>query len=554
MIKLNLKIKNLLLFIATIVSFYLLKLDFINVNWMDFLFLVFITIITDNIKIYWKNNRLISNMPAFLYAFILGPEYLLISCLIIIFSQTKHKELSKKIYRVLVFSTTYSVAALISYSFSTSFSLFSLLLFVSVSKLLNYLIVDLPKKVDLSFFLFEYLIFLSFIPYSFLYLYFSESIFRYFIFLVNLFILLIFYAFINLLNQKSNENIKSERLRKLNEVIINLGSVLKDFSLKIPPEQILDKIGDILHDELGYSYVLISLFDFDKKIVRRVTQKGLSKEVFEKIQNQEVPVSEVNRFFRKKYKYKEIYFIPQANLINDIYTYQPRENIDEDYFQETSNKWDPDDLLLLSLRDEKDRLIGYISLDGPENNLKPTKEEMNILSVFAEMVSLVLTHSQKFLEIKNSSEKDGLTGVYNHSKLFLDLEEFEKEKVRICLIFFDIDNFKAFNDTYGHEFGDWVLTQIANILQNNTRNDDRVYRYGGDEFVLILKNIFKKDLLNIVDRIFSCINEMEPKISVSSGCCCSEEKVGSYTQILNKADERMYKAKKEGKRGIIFYE
>lgn len=545
----NVKIKNLILLGITIFSFYFLRADFENVALIDALMVIALTAISDNIKVYWNDrNRLVSNTVGFVYAFLLGPQYILISSLVIFFSNTKHPEISRKLYRTLVFSASYSLSALISYRFSPLLAIF---LFLTISKIINSIIVEGRKDFIFSAFMYEYFYFLSLSPFSYLYLYFEFSPFKYMIISVNLLILLLFYLIIKTRNDKKDEILRTQRMRKLNDVIVNLSNVIRQLSLKVSSEKILDQIAEIIQKNMGYSYVLISLFNYKSNKVERIAQRGLKKEKYEKIKTQEVPISEVLKFIDEKYNYKDTYFIPHANKISETYTYQPRDEVSIDYLADNQNLWDPNDLLLLALREERNNIIGYISLDSPENNLRPSKEELNILSVFAQLVSLAMEHSQKFMEIKEQADRDSLTGLFNHSKLFYDLENCEKNKENICAVFIDLDDFKDINDKYGHKFGDEILVKFSQLLLNTVRNKDRVYRYGGDEFVILFTDISKDVGKNIIERLYEAIRNFQPKISFSAGLSTCDEVVNSYKEIVEIADRKMYLSKKQGKGSLM---
>ncbi|PNS01337.1 hypothetical protein X928_03125 [Petrotoga miotherma DSM 10691] len=545
----NVKIKSLILLVITIFSFYFLRADFENIALIDALMVIAFTAISDNIRVYWNySNRLVSNTVGFVYAFLLGPQYILISSLIILFSKTKHPEISRKLYRALVFSTSYSLSALISYRFSPIFSIF---LFLTISKIINTIIVEGRKNFNFSVFIYEYLYFLSLLPFSYLYLQFEFSPFKYLIISVNLLILLLFYLIIKTRSDKNDEILRTQRIRKLNDVIVNLSNVIRQLSLKVSSEKILDQIAEIMQKNMGYAYVLISLFNYQSNKVERITHRGLKEEMYEKIRSQEVPISEVLKFMDERYSYKDTYFIPHANKISETYTYQPRDELSIDYLEDNQNLWDPNDLFLLALRDERNNIIGYISLDSPENNLRPSKEELNILSVFAQLVSLALEHSQKFMEIRDQAERDSLTGLFNHSKLFYDLENFEKNKEKICAVFIDLDDFKDINDKYGHKFGDEVLKEFSQLILNTVRNKDRVYRYGGDEFVILFTDISKDVGKNIIERLYEAIRNFQPKISFSAGLSTCNEVINSYKEIVEIADRKMYLSKNQGKGNLM---
>ena len=140
---------------------------------------------------------------------------------------------------------------------------------------------------------------------------------------------------------------------------------------------------------------------------------------------------------------------------------------------------------------------------------------------------------------------DSLTGVYN--RRYYD-EYFEDVYADLSLAIMDIDNFKGFNDTYGHRVGDEVLRQVARTIQNNVRPTDAVIRYGGDEFMLIFMNIPPEIFHRKLEAIRSAVEQTElehlpqVRMTLSIGGCKGNGKIGA---LLEQADQYLYQAKKE---------
>ncbi len=158
---------------------------------------------------------------------------------------------------------------------------------------------------------------------------------------------------------------------------------------------------------------------------------------------------------------------------------------------------------------------------------------------------------------------DGLTGAYNHS-YFQRAFEKEFERARrygrdLSLLVCDIDNFKGFNDTYGHGTGDEVLTNVARIVRSITRDSDIVARYGGEEFAVLIPETPLETAYQVADKIRRAIAEsplvLEDSrldITISIGAACfSGTNFGSRTTFFNSADSALYKAKHEGKNRVV---
>ena len=163
---------------------------------------------------------------------------------------------------------------------------------------------------------------------------------------------------------------------------------------------------------------------------------------------------------------------------------------------------------------------------------------------------------QKEKAIQNLAYYDQLTGVANRALFYELAEKFlrvaERNREILGLMFIDVDNFKQINDTYGHEAGDRVLVQVAEILTTATRRNDVVARYGGGEFLILLPQISALDNYKVVvskiletKRDAVMRNGVSVGISLSVGVSFYPKDGGSVDQLIVKADRAMYIAKKK---------
>lgn len=163
----------------------------------------------------------------------------------------------------------------------------------------------------------------------------------------------------------------------------------------------------------------------------------------------------------------------------------------------------------------------------------------------------------KAKQIEEQSYIDELTKVYNRKAYNENIKElidlYDRYKEAFCLIMFDIDDFKLINDNYGHNKGDEVLYKIAQLTQNSIRKTDKVFRVGGEEFIVILKNINSKDAFQIAEDIRVLISKekiIERKaVTISIGLTQYKDKEKEEV-LFKRVDDLMYKSKKEGKNRI----
>lgn len=161
--------------------------------------------------------------------------------------------------------------------------------------------------------------------------------------------------------------------------------------------------------------------------------------------------------------------------------------------------------------------------------------------------------------LKNASQHDFLTGLGNRSKFMEDFQKLIVEKQNCTAIMLDIDNFKSINDTYGHSVGDAALQHVAARLKGLQSPILMAYRYGGDEFILILKSTQSK----IVERTaFSCrqvfgknfnVCGQHMNISGSIGIASYPKDAQDLEHVVICADDAMYEVKKNGKNDFAFY-
>jgi diguanylate cyclase (GGDEF)-like protein len=183
----------------------------------------------------------------------------------------------------------------------------------------------------------------------------------------------------------------------------------------------------------------------------------------------------------------------------------------------------------------------------------------------------VATHSlKKEMSLREQSEAnerelathDILTGLANR-RLFVELadialEEAKQENKSLALLFMDLDGFKAINDAHGHKIGDQILIQVSDRIASSIRQSDVVARYGGDEFIAILKapgaNLVRnaESIISKVADPFH-LNEITMKIGISIGIALYPNDGDTLDELISKADHSMYTAKSNGKNGFASY-
>lgn len=172
-----------------------------------------------------------------------------------------------------------------------------------------------------------------------------------------------------------------------------------------------------------------------------------------------------------------------------------------------------------------------------------------------------LAHYRKALS--EQARTDPLTGLHNRLKLSEDLEQLhtrsERYEHNYCLAMCDVDNFKSYNDIYGHQAGDLALRAVAAVLGNEARQSDGVYRYGGEEFLLVLPHETQAGARTFVERALAAVRALDIAHSGDpSGWLTLSAGISAFTPdhrvspelLLGEADAALYAAKAGGRNRV----
>lgn len=198
---------------------------------------------------------------------------------------------------------------------------------------------------------------------------------------------------------------------------------------------------------------------------------------------------------------------------------------------------------------EEGELIGYI---GTTRDIAEKKEYELQLRKYIQELKIVNTKLEK------TATTDMLTGTYNRRKfedeLILIINNKDKQAVQFSLILFDIDHFKNINDYFGHKIGDLVLQCISKLVWKNIRTTDRLFRWGGDEFIIILPGSNWESTKTVAEKLRNIIQNEDfgigEKITISTGFGehITDE---NADQMVSRIDKALYQAKIQGRNRIV---
>jgi len=181
-------------------------------------------------------------------------------------------------------------------------------------------------------------------------------------------------------------------------------------------------------------------------------------------------------------------------------------------------------------------------------------------SLVQEINSLRQLYNRKKESLADLAFHDKLTKLFNRryfdSKLLDEITRSIRYRHPLCLLMIDIDHFKSFNDTYGHQKGDLVLAAVAGILVKSLRSEDIVCRYGGEEIAVILPETIGKNACKVAENCRGKVEQLskdqaEVVVTVSIGVAELPAKNSTPENLIKAADEALYKAKAAGRNKVV---
>ncbi len=224
-----------------------------------------------------------------------------------------------------------------------------------------------------------------------------------------------------------------------------------------------------------------------------------------------------------------------------------------------------EELVVIPLK-AKDKVNGIILADNFITKEPITKDDTRMLIMLANQAGLAIENSQLYEKTVTRVHTDHLTELWNHGYFqYLLQSELEKTKsinMPLSLIMLDIDDFKVYNDSLGHQAGDKILKELAFLLKNQSRKMDYVCRYGGEEFTVILPQTDKREAFLLAERLRENIKnhpfnheEILPskKLTISLGLATFPEDGASPSELITSSDKMLYQAKHKGKNTTCCY-
>ncbi len=210
-----------------------------------------------------------------------------------------------------------------------------------------------------------------------------------------------------------------------------------------------------------------------------------------------------------------------------------------------------------------DRILGVLAIASYKTHAFDEDDQM-LLNNVAAQAALAIDNANQHAKVKEQARRDSLTGAYNHGHLLHLLQEAidqdPQPDVPVSLIMLDIDFFKQYNDRYGHKVGDAVLRQLVEAIQTHVKKTDIVGRWGGEEFAVGLPHADTDQALAVAQRIRQTLaaipiydkhGQSIPSPTVSQGIATFPTHASDSSELVDVADEALYRAKDAGRDQIV---
>ncbi len=211
----------------------------------------------------------------------------------------------------------------------------------------------------------------------------------------------------------------------------------------------------------------------------------------------------------------------------------------------------------------KDRCHGVLQL---VNKVEPdgtfSEEDYLMLTTIADYTAIALENAKLFDRIQELSVKDDLTGLFNsrylHQCLDSEVERAKRYDQELSMIFLDLDHFKDINDVHGHLKGSKLLSEVAQLLKRTLRKVDIAFRYGGDEFIVIMPGTSKDNAMVVAHKLRSVFkrttflqsDDINCKMTASFGVASFPENAKNKQELIQLSDKAMYNVKTKSRDAV----
>jgi diguanylate cyclase (GGDEF)-like protein/excisionase family DNA binding protein len=300
----------------------------------------------------------------------------------------------------------------------------------------------------------------------------------------------------------------------------------------LDPTGVLEMIADSLKSVVTYDSLTIYRIDRERGVRRPVIARDRFAEL---ILDYEAPLGTGLTGWAVDHR--------EAVLANDAH-HDPRS------IQIPGTPFEPESMVIVPLMAEGE-VLGTLNIGrmgGPEAHYG--QNEFELTKLFAAQAAIALRNAEAHDEVKVQAERDALTGLRNHGAFQRELEAFLRGGAGrpVAVLMMDLDRFKGYNDRNGHPAGDELLASVSRAIESCIRQGDRAYRYGGDEFAVILPDCGRHPAEEVARRIRTAVDSIPdesdgPRVTISVGVACHPEDATDKDTLVETADQALFVAK-----------
>jgi diguanylate cyclase (GGDEF)-like protein/excisionase family DNA binding protein len=336
-----------------------------------------------------------------------------------------------------------------------------------------------------------------------------------------------------LVNAERLDQLRTQQLELEHQLVSQrrLMAVNERLLSTLDPTGVLEMIADSLKSVVTYDSLTIYRIDRERGVRRPVIARDRFAEL---ILGYDAPLGTGLTGWAVDHR--------EAVLANDAH-------MDPRSIQIPGTPFEPESMVIVPLMAEGE-VLGTLNIGrmgGPEAHYG--QNEFELTKLFAAQAAIALRNAEAHDEVKVQAERDALTGLRNHGAFQRELQAFlAAGSLRpVAVLMMDLDRFKGYNDRNGHPAGDDLLVSVSRAIESCIRQGDRAYRYGGDEFAVILPDCGRLAAEEVARRIRSAIDAIPddsgPHVSMSIGIACHPDDATDKDSLVETADQALFLAK-----------
>jgi diguanylate cyclase (GGDEF)-like protein len=316
--------------------------------------------------------------------------------------------------------------------------------------------------------------------------------------------------------------VSQRRLMAVNEQLLST----------LDPKGVLEMIADSLKSVVTYDSFTIYRVDFDRGVRRPVIARDRFADA---ILANEFPLGTGLTGWAVEHR--------EAVLSNDAH-------LDDRSIQIPGTPFEPESMVIVPLMADGE-VLGTLNIGRMgDSEAHYNQNEFELTKLFAAQAAIALRNSDTHSEVKVQAERDALTGLRNHGSFQRELQatlDADAERP-VAVLMMDLDRFKGYNDRNGHPSGDDLLAAVSRAIETCVRHADRAYRYGGDEFAVILPDCNRPSAEEVAARIRAAVAAIPdlsggPHVTISVGAACFPDEARTKDDLVEMADQALFLAK-----------